>query len=85
MKLKSLTNNQVDFSLFSWSYFAFVTLSGVDQIYRFGFGAYFFHMLVSDSVACDFLARVIDGLVFNVSNNVDLSAHLAMSLRRVYA
>ena len=85
MKLKSLTNNQVDFSLFSWSYFASATLSGVDQIYRSGFGAYFFHMLVSDSVACDFFAQVIDALVFNVSNNVDLSAHMAMSLRRVYA
>ena len=85
MKLKSLTNNQVDFSLFSLSYFAFVALSGVDQIHRSGFGPYFFHMLVSDSVACDFLAQVIDALVFNVSNNVDLSAHMAMSLRRVYA
>ena len=82
MKLKSLTNNQVDFSLFSWSCFASATLSGVDQIYRSGFGAYFFHMLVSNSVAYDFLAQVIDALVFNVSNNVDLSAHLAMSLRR---
>ena len=85
MKLKSLTNNQVDFSLFSWSCFASATLSGVDQIYRSGFGAYFFHMLVSNSVAYDFLAQVIDALVFNVSNNVDLSTHMAMSLRRVYA
>ena len=85
MKLKSLTNNQVDFSLFSWSCFASATLSGVDQIYRSGFGAYFFHKLVSDSVAYDFLAQVIDALVFNVSNNIDLSAHTAMSLRRVYA
>ena len=85
MKLKSLTNNQVDFSLFSWSCFASATLSGVDQIYRSGFGAYFFHMLVSNSVAYDFLAQVIDALVFNVSNNVDLSAHMAMNLRRVYA
>ena len=85
MKLKSLTNNQVDFSLFSWSCFASATLSGVDQIYRSGLGAYFFHMLVSNSVAYDFLAQVIDALVFNVSNNVDLSAHMAMSLRRVYA
>lgn len=85
MKLKSLTNNQVDFSLFSWSCFASATLSSVDQIYRSGFGAYFFHMLVSNSVAYDFLAQVIDALVFNVSNNVDLFAHMAMSLRRVYA
>ena len=85
MKLKSLTKNQVNFSLSCRSCFASATLSGVDQIYRSGFGAYFFHILVSDSVACDFLAQVIDGLVFNVSNNVDLSAHMAMSLRRVYA
>ena len=85
MKLKSLTNNQVDFSLFSWSCFASATLSGVDQIYRSSFGAYFFHKLVSDSVAYDFLAQVIIALVFNVSNNIDLSAHTAMSLRRVYA
>ena len=85
MKLKSLTNNQVDFSLFSWSCFASATLSGVDQIYRSGFGAYFFHKLVSDSVAYDFLAQVIDALVFNVSNYIDLSAHMSMSLRRVYA
>ena len=85
MKLKSLTNNQVDFSLFSWSCFTSATLSGVDQIYRSGFGAYFFHFQISYSVAYDFLALVIDALVFNVSNNVDLSAHMAMSLRRVYA
>ena len=85
MKLKSLTNNQVDISLFSLSYFAFVAISGLDQIYRSGFGAYFFHFQISYSVAYDFLAQVIDALVFNVSNNVDLSAHMAMSLRRVYA
>ena len=85
MKLKSLTNNQVDFSLLSLSYFAFVAISGLDQIYRSGFWPYFFHFLVSYVVAYDFLAQVIDGLVFNVSNNVDLSAHMAMSLRRVYA
>ena len=85
MKLKSLTKNQVNFSLSCRSCFALVTLSGVDQIYRFGFGAYFFHFLVSYVVTYDFLALVIDALVFNVSNNVDLSAHMAMSLRRVYA
>ena len=85
MKLKSLTKNQVNLSLSCWSCFASATLSGVDQIYWSGFGAYFFHLLVSYSVAYDLLAQFIDALVFNVSNNVDVSAHMAMSLRRVYA
>ena len=60
MKLKSLTKNQVDFSLACCFCFAFVTLSGVDQIYRSDFGAYFFHLLVSYSVAYDFLAVVVE-------------------------
>ena len=84
MKLKSLTKNQVNFSLSCRSCFASATLSGVDLIYRSHFGAYFFHFQISYSVAYDFLALVIDALVFNVSNNVDLSAHMAMSLRRAY-
>ena len=85
MKLKSLTNNQADshcspcLTLLLSRFLVLTKFTGLV------FGAYFFHILVSDSVACDFLAQVIDGLVFNVSNNVDLSAHMAMSLRRVYA
>ena len=60
MKLKSLTKNQVNFSLACWSCFASATRSGVDQIYRSAFGAYYFHFLVSYSVAYDFLAVVVE-------------------------
>ena len=84
MKLKSWTKIQVNFSLSCLSCFASATLSGVDQINRSSFGTNFFHFIVSCSVAYDILALVIDALVFSVSNNVDLSAHMAMSLRRVY-
>ena len=84
MKLKSLIKNQVNFSLSCWSYFASLTLSGVDQIYRSTFGAYVCHFLVSYSVVYDFLAVLIVALVFKVSNNVDFSTHIAMRLRRAY-
>ena len=60
MKLKSLTKNQVDFSLSCWFCFAFVTPSGADLIYRSTFGAYFCHFLVSYIVAYNFLAVVVE-------------------------
>jgi len=60
MKLKSLTKNQVDFSLACCFCFAFVTLSGADLIYRSAFGAYFCHFLVSYIVVYDFLAVVVE-------------------------